>query len=508
MAFAYEIVSQQFGNIQMYAGGAFEAAQAAITALTGALGDQSINTTAPTFEAIDPAQSFDIDPAIAQARAKILELVGDVSDNTPDPGDAPPITDHDLPSEPTITWPTAPTLNDITVPDFQEESVPGLTASLPSFSIDLPELEGMIRTALTEAVVAPSYSDLPLTEAIHAKLKSNIENGGTMLDPLVEDDIWDRNLERDEQALQDAIDKATGQWAKFGFSLPDGLLAGTILAINNEYMNKRLDRSREIAVKQAELEQVGLFKSIELGNSFSAMWYNVLDAYKQRAFNLTKLTADTILETYKERTSQYNLQLELFKADLVAWKTAIEREMLRAETYKARIAGLQLVIDIDESKVKIYTSQLEAVAGMIKVWDTQIRAVATMYEAEKSKMEAYRAKVEAYAMKVDAASRKFTAGMEGVKTLVAGWSASAEVRVRLLEMQNKVDLAGWDMAIKQWEVELQTKERELTLRLDALKAAAQTSGNIAAGALSAAHASAQASFGASSNTNYNHNYLE
>lgn len=507
MAFAYEIVEQQFGNIQNYADSAFDNAVEAIEALSQLLGEQAIETTPPSLPEIDITQSIDMDPAIEQVRTEILQAVDDMGEVS-DPGDAPVTTEYDMPTGPVISWPVAPTLTDIVIPEFAENSIVGMTTSLPVFNLEVPELESLITESLAAAAIAPSFSELPITEAVHTQLKDNIENGGTMLNPLVEADIWNRDLEREEQALQDSVDKVTAQWAKFNFSVPDGLLSGNLLALNNEYMNRKIDRSRDIAIKQAELEQVGMFKSLELANTFSAMWFGVLESYKHRAFEFTKVTVDTLLSIYKERLNTYNVQLEAFKTDIIAWKTEIEREMVRAEVYKTRISGLQLIAGIDESRVRAYTAQIGAISELVKVWDTQIRAVAVMYELEKTKLEVYKTKVEAYSVKVDAVTKKFSAGMDGVKAFIGAWGASADVKTKLLDMQNRVNLASWDITMKQWEIETQTKERELSLRLDALKAAAQTSSNVAAGALSAAHASASASFGASTSTNYNHTFLD
>jgi len=494
MGYALDLVSQQFTDLKTYADTTYDAAVSAVSSLNNALGDTAIDTTRPDLDAIETAQSFDVDPLILETINDIEDKVDSLTDDIPEPGSAPTVAQYNLPTEPSIEWPTVPTLSDISIPDFQEDTIRSLESVLPTIDFDVPDLENEIRTALSSAVTAPALSDLGLAEAVHNKLKSNIEDGGTMIDSSVEDDIWNRDLERHEQTLQDIVDKATSQWAKLGFSLPDGLLASNLLAINNEYANKRLDRSREIAVKQAELEQQGMFKSLELGTGFSNMWFGVLEAYKKRAFDLTKITVDTMLAIYKERVNQFNLKLESFKADLLAWKTGIEREMLRAEVYKARIAGLQLVVSIDESKVKIYQSRIAAVSELVKVWDTQIRAVATMYDVEKTKLEAYKTEVEAYATRIDSATKKYAASMEGVKAIIQGWAASADAKVKLIEIKAKADMFEGDAELKQWEIELKTKEQELALRLEGLRAVAQLTSNIAAGALSAVHASAQAGY--------------
>ena len=498
------IVSDQFENVQSYAAEAYGEAISAIGSLSAAI--ISVGTGSLSIDKVEVDQSFQVDPAIDQVRATIEDMVGGLIDDVADPGDAPVVTDHDLPTEPSISWPVAPKLNDITIPEFQDGTIREPTTSLPDFILSVPSLEDTIRTALYDASHTPLMSDLPVSVSAHDKLKSNIDDGGTMLDASVEADIWNRDLERNEQALQDIVDKVTGQWAKLGFSLPDGLLAGSLLAINNEYMNKSLNRSREIAIKQAELEQTGMFKSLELATSFSQMWFGVLEAFKRRAFEITKLTTDTLMDIYKTRVAQFNIQLEAYKADLMAWKTGIEREMLRAEVYKSRLAGLQLVVNIDEARVKIYASHLEAIGQLVKVWDTQIRAVAMMYDVEKTKLEAYKTKVEAYSVRIDSATKKYVASMEGVKTFIQGWAASADTKVKLIELNAKAAMFTGELEIKKWEVELKSNEQEVALRLEALKTAAQTASNVAAGALSAAHASASAGYSASSGYSTSHNY--
>ena len=505
---AGQIVSDQFKNVQDYADTAYIAAVSTIDALKGALGDQSIDVTPPVLDAIVVDQSFNVDPVIAETRSYIESQVGALIDDVTDPGDAPEITQYVLPAEPSISWPTVPILTDISIPEFQEGTIREPQTSLPDFILEVPSLENTIKEALSDATKTPLMSDLPVAVSAHDKLKSNIESGGTMLNASVEADIWNRDLERSEQSLQDAVDKVTGQWAKMGFSLPDGLLAGNLLAINNEYMNKRLDRSRDISIKQAELEQVGMFKSLELATGFSNMWFGVLETFKRRAFEVTKLTTDILIEVYKTRVVQFNVQLEAFKADLLAWKTGIEREMIRAEVYKSRIAGLQLIVNIDEARVKIYASHLDAIGQLVKVWDTQIRAVATMYDVEKTRLEAYKTKVEAYSVRIDSATKKYVASMEGVKTLIQGWAASADTKVKLIELKTKANMFESDIEMKQWEIELKTKEQELALRLEALKAAAQTASNVAAGALSAAHASASAGYNAATQFTSYHSYQE
>lgn len=509
MAFAYEIVEGQFETIKEYADETFVLASSAIANLSTLIDEQLTNITAPELNEVDVAQSFDIDPSIQQIYNGVENAIDALNvDNIEVPTTIPVFTEHDMPVHPGYVLPTIPTLTDISIPDFEEEIAASLSSVLPVMDFIVPDISSQVNEALAQGSIAPQLSDLNLAEVVESKLVSNIQNGGTMLNQDVEADIWARDLERNEQQLADSIDKATSQWAKFGFSLPDGALADQLLAINNEYMNRRIDRSREIAIKQAELEQQGVFKSLELGTQFITMWFGVVEAYRQRTISSAKITADTLLELYKTRVLKINTELELFKVDLEQWKTAINRELARVQVYKTRIEALGIVAGIDETKVKLYAAQVQGLSELVKVWNTEIQAVATMYEAEKSKVEVFRSQVQAYATQVEAIARKQTVAVESLKAYVTGWSASADAKVKLVEAKTRVDVARWQIVEKEWEVELSTKERELSIRLEALKTAASASSNIAAGALSAAHASASASFGASTSTSYNHSFLD
>jgi len=313
-------------------------------------------------------------------------------------------------------------------------------------------------------------------------------------------------LERHEQALQDAVDKVTSQWAKLGFSMPDGLLSGSIIAINNEYTNKRLDRSREIAVKQAELEQVGMFKSLELSISLEQVVMGSFNEYAKRVFEASKATADVTIEIYKQRVVQFNAMLEAYKTDVMVYKTQIEAEMARAEAYKARITGLQVIAQIDETKIKAYTSHVEAIGKLVDLYKTEIQAVGLMYDAEKTKIERYKSQVDAYIANIDAITKKYAAEIEGFKAYIQAYSASADSQTKLLDVSTRAKIAEIEATIKEWEIEMRLAQENNTLRLEALKIVAATSSNLAAGAMSAMNISASYGYQSQYQTSVNHNY--
>lgn len=492
MAYIGQIASGTVDYLLTFAHGAYDLAVGYLDELHDYVVG-SIDTTPPTIS-VDIPTSITIDPSLS---AEIPEAPPDSAYPTL-PADVT-MNAYDFPTRPTYTMPTAPTLSDIAIPEFIEGTIREITADLPAVDFTAP------------GVPTISTFDVPLSDLINVmrqKLTDNIENGGTMLNPDVEADIWNRDRERRDQLLQDTIDKAVAQWAKLGFELPDGLLAGQLLAINNEYMNKDIDVSRDIAIKQAELEQQGMFKSIELGSALEHFILQSGNEYANRALQAMKSTADVTIEIYKQRVTQYNAMLEQFKADVEAFKASIQAEISRAEAYKAHIQGLQAVVQIDESKVKLYTSHIAAITSMVELYNTEVKAVATQYEAERSKIEAYKSNVQAYIAKVEGVTKKYLAEMEGFKSYVTAWSASAESQTKLTDLRVRGEIAELEATMKAWEVQEKILTQNVSLKLEALKTLAQTASTLAAGSLSAVHASLSdtSSMGVMTSTSHNYSY--
>lgn len=478
------LMTSQFNAVKQYAADAFKLAEEYINDLNGYI--------VGTISTIPPAINIDVPTSIDPT---VIGEIPVAPENYPSVPNAPGTSDHAFPNAPTYTLPTVPTLHDIVLPEFFDRTIQPSTMALPVLDFDFAAINQIQDGGLT--------TDDNLVPVVRTKLQRNIDSGGTMLDPQVETDLWNRDLERNEQALQDAIDKLTAQWAKLGWSVPDGLLAGSLLGVNNEYMNKRLDLSRLIAVEQAKLEQAGMFKSLEIAVSLEQILIGNMNDYAKRVFETSKATADVTVAIFRERVNMYNASLTAFKTDVDAYKVRVEAESLRAEVYKARLSGMQIIAGIDETNVKIYTAEIGALQQMTDVYKTNVQAVAVMYEAEKQKIEMFKTQVDAYAAEVKSITEQYAAQVEGFKAYLSAWVASSDSQTKLIDVGVRAQIATVEATIKEWEVQLKLIQENVALKLEALKAVAQTASNVAAGALSAAHASA--SLGFQGSTSYNQN---
>lgn len=104
------------------------------------------------------------------------------------------------------------------------------------------------------AVEEPALLD---TNLLRTRLEARLD-GGTGLAAAVETAIWDRAREREAATAQAQVDEATMQDEALGFDFPTGALQSRLEAVGQEYHGKVSSLSRDIAIKQADLEQQNL----------------------------------------------------------------------------------------------------------------------------------------------------------------------------------------------------------------------------------------------------------
>ena len=473
----FDWISSQMSRSQTYANSSYTTAMNYLASLSNFVAGE-IDTVPPTIN-IDPPGSIIMDPTI------LAQMPSPPNDYPDSPPAEPTFSDHDFPAAPVFTIPSVPVVNDIVIPGFVSNDIVGISATLPVFNDNVPTVSAI-----------PDGGDIPedsLVQSIKSKLESNILNGGTILSPDIESQIFNRDLERREQILRDSLDKVTNQWAKLNWSLPDGLLAGQLTLVQTEYMNKDLETSRTIAIEQAKLEQAGIFKSLELGITLENIIMDSHNKYAQRILESSKATADITIQIFKERVDRYNSMLAAYKTDVEAFKARIDSEVARATAYESQIKALSLVNQIDETKTKIYVAQITAINSMVDVYKNQVQSVGLMYEAEKTKVERFKQQVEAYVSQIDSVTKKYAVEVDGFKAFIAGYSASADGQIKLSDLRGRAEIASAEALIKEWEIQADLIQKNLALKLEALKSLASVSSNVAAGALAANHAGMNAS---------------
>lgn len=100
--------------------------------------------------------------------------------------------------------------------------------------------------------------DAELMPEAEAWLKRAIADGGTGVDAVVEDRIWQRDRDRISTEAAAAADEAVSQWAARGFPMPPGAANATLQAIQRKRSADIAAVSREAAINafKTEIENV------------------------------------------------------------------------------------------------------------------------------------------------------------------------------------------------------------------------------------------------------------
>ncbi len=446
------IVEGRFNTAQSYATSMFDKAKTAINDLTSSKvtlvpGIDTVTFTVPSDPVSEPTSPTDSKPTYGN----------------------PPIAPNEpaaivLPAVPVITSPTLPTFKEITLPAYLKSvSLPDFTSIVPTFTLEklvVPEIVApeVVPTSLVVSAIkaieisiaditvpeitvsdivaseiVPSANEYTsvLNDAIRSKLLSNIQDGGTGLSAEVEAAIFAREGERSAQALQDAIDKTTAQWAKMGFTLPDGLLTSEMIALNEAYLNRRLDTSRDIAIKQAELEQENLKYSIQDAVAIESKMFEIEDGNVAREQDAANNNANRNLEAIKNNATRSfdaannnaNRTVEVTAGNAtrrIGVDTGNANRVFEVDKsnatleFEAAKTTAALAFDVANSNAnRAHEASKETITAMVQVYNANLAAFNAQVQKYQAEAEAYKSFVQAMVIEVDV----YKAELEGQKLI-------------------------------------------------------------------------------------------
>ena len=347
--------------------------------------------------------------------------------NIPDPSipefskDAPPITYPTMPDPmEELRDIDLPIITPISIPDWMEVEFPILDAELAE--VDLVE-PGLVITPGDNLYISR------VKDAVEAAVYDMVIHGGTGLAPEVEEAIFQRESERALKAHNDQLIKIRADWLKGHYPLPTSMLYAMINESEMDYTNKRLDTSRDISIKQAELAQANTHFYIEKALAYEQMLIGWFNNIAQRTFEASKATQDASIEIYKASLQKYNILLDVYKAKVQIYEVTANVAIKKLEAIKIKLEAAKTTAEINRINVEIYKTQVEALRIFIEQYQAELAAAKTYLEAENLKLTAYKTEVEAYGIRVNAATayyNMFNTRIEGEKAKVQAYGAGAD----------------------------------------------------------------------------------
>lgn len=380
----------------------------------------------------------------------------------------PTVSEKSIPS-PTVSLPTAPTFTtelsaekpfiaDVTNVIAPPESVPDkLTSigghivpaspavviadfgeSIPAYNISLPDIQF--------SYVEPEYTSA-LKDALTSKLLSDVENGGSGLAPDVEDAIWERTRERDNKDYEEAATKIDSKWAGRGFSLPNGVLVALQQDLIVDDRNQRIERSRDILIKQAELAQVNTHFALTSSMNLEQLELNHANEIYNRALESSKSMMEFGIAFHNLKISDYNIQLERYKAQAIEQSSRLEAEKLRLDAYRTELLEIEAKSSLDKDLLSEYNLDLERYDKQLKLFTAEQGMVATALGIEGLKIDLYKANISDHKTRIDAQSKEadlYLARVQGELGKVQVYSSELEAertRISTLKVQADIEIA-------------------------------------------------------------------
>lgn len=442
----YERVSAQFDLAREYAADAsakvdeFSATLNSSVYVAPAI---DVTWVDPTLDALPAMPSEPTTPTItfeAPTEPTALTLVEPVIDISTFTESAPTLS---FPVAPTISYGTAPTIPSITSPTVPDApildvvTVPTLlTLSTPTFSgVNLPSAAALA-TIPTLDLVAPTPYSYSVGADYASSLLTTMQSvlntrlaGGTGLDSAVEQAIWDRSRSRETQIALANESEVMRQSEAFGFSLPTGVLAAQLRKTQQDYYDKLSGLSRDVAIKQAELEQENLKQTISQGIELESKLIDQALRLEQLTFDSAKVVAENAIQVYNAQVEQFRAVISAYQVYASSFKMLIDGEMAKVEVYKAELQAEQTKAAVNEALIGQYKAQIEAGMASVQIFQAQISAANTLVQLEQAKVGAAGEQVKAFVATINAETAKveaYKAGIDAEATKVTIYKTKAE----------------------------------------------------------------------------------
>jgi len=481
-------------------------------------------------------------PAIALPDLPNLSALPDPNDGLPGMPTWQSVGDINLPAAPSappisgITADPAPVFNPtpvtVTLPAAPAPIVTGVAPTAPTLTdVALPTLAlptlPYFDPASLPAVLAFSYSEQPYTPAVANELRQQILTwlqGGTGLPAAVEQALFARAYDRQEQINYREEQRIRADWASRGWQLPPGAMGKQIQAVREQGMLQTSETAREILVKAAEWEIENLRQAVAHGITFEKLLQEHFHQLANRAFEVAKTRVESDIARLNAQIAAHNLVVVVFEAQVKAAVLPLEVAKIQVDINKGKIEAYRADISAWAEKIaarKIefdaYETQVKAETAKIGLMEAEARAFAATVEGYKSgndvkiqnikiqieQMEAalkrHNLLLETEKARVQAQVAQLNAQTDRYKAQLSGYTTTTQAKVQLA-------VADFEARMKQYDAQVSRSVQQAHLQMEAAKAAAQIQSQLVAGAMSSTSISANISAGVGNQVSVSHNY--
>lgn len=215
------------------------------------------------------------------------------------------------------------------------------------------EITAMLADGLTYFLTTyfPLGEELALARAWVARALST---GGTGLNPEIEDQIWQRERARLLKDAARATAQAASTWAARGYPLVPGGLAGQVEKIDQDARDKIAQSSRDIAIKQAEMELENIRFAVEKAISMRTVAIQAAGDYLRALALGPQLGAELATSLASAKTSMAQALTAMYQAEVAAVEIPVRVAIAEANAnVELRKANLSAAVETIRARVEV-----------------------------------------------------------------------------------------------------------------------------------------------------------
>jgi len=244
----------------------------------------------------------------------------------------------------------------------------GVDPNLARLDLDIARFDALLGTIPVNPNHTFAFTEIPyssnLLTDLRARLLEWVDGKSTGLLPSVEQAIWDRGRAREVVSSNRKAQEAVRQFAMRGFSKPPGALSLEIMDATQESQNASLTLSREVMIKQAELEQSNRRFSFEQAEKMEEALIAYTSQQAARALEAAKALQTFLIDIYGHEVQAYGVETQAYAA-----RVGAETAVFKAKT-DTNVAEANVRIEAARIQIQTYIQEVTLLVESMKAGAT------------------------------------------------------------------------------------------------------------------------------------------
>ena len=249
---------------------------------------------------------------------------------------------------------------------------PGVTIPAEAAGVDLTFYDAMVNDAIDKlsglfgSYISRYFPDDDVTNTYNEQwLQRALTTGGTGIDPTLELQFWENDRSRILADTQRAIAEVEATFVAKRFPMPPGALAGAVVKIQNASLAELSKSSREIALKQAQIEIENVRFAVEQAVKLRQVALSTAGDYIKALASSITVAQNLAITQADAQNGLINAAANFYNARINAKELLLKRDIADSGyEQEANKTNYQGDLGLIEEKVKALIAEAQAIAHM------------------------------------------------------------------------------------------------------------------------------------------------